>query len=100
MDKTCLTAYLPSRETTPDGEFLQTANPDETVSYVLEERLPEYPLDAIIRIMCPSRPSDPNAYSYEWYLKYPDRTFVFEGRAAAHFENAAKAARARYGEWF
>jgi len=100
MDKTCLSVSLTSRETRPDGQFLQLNDPDELVCHVIEHYLSEYAPDATIRILCPSRPSDPNAYSYSWYLKYSDRTFVFEGRAAAHFENAAKAARARHGEWF
>jgi hypothetical protein len=100
MEQNFLSVALRSRETRPDGQFLQLNDPDDLVLHVLGELLPEYPLDTVIRILCPSYPSDPNAYSYSWYLKYPDRTFVFEGRAAAHFENAAKAARARQGEWF
>jgi hypothetical protein len=67
---------------------------------ILEERLAAKPDATIVRVHCPRLYSDPSEYSYSWYLKYPDLTFEFDGPRAAHFENAAKAARARYGEWF
>lgn len=54
----------------------------------------------LVRVVCPTLFSDPSEYSFAWYLRYPDREFVFEGPAATLFAQAAQAAKARQGEWF
>jgi hypothetical protein len=93
--------FLRTRQTTPDGDFIWgKTDPDDLMLETLAELLAEKPDATHVRVHCPSLYSDPSEYSYSWYLKYPDLTFEFDGPRAAHFENAAKAALARYGEWF
>ena len=92
--------HLRTRQTKPDGEFIWGEDPDKLMLDLLAEQLAEKPDATHVRVHCPSLYSDPSEYSYSWYLKYPDLTFEFDGPRAAHFENAAKAALARYGEWF
>jgi hypothetical protein len=100
MDKTCLSTHLRTRQLNWQGEFIWGEDPDDLMLELLAEQLAEKPDATHVLIYCPSLYSDPSLYSYSWYLKYPDLTFDFVGPRAAHFENAAKAARARYGEWF
>jgi hypothetical protein len=95
-----LTVYLRTRQTRPDGEFVWGTDPDQLTLDLLPELLAEKPDATIVRVICPSLYSDPSEYSYAWYLKYPALTFRFEGPCAGQFEQAAKAAQARYGEWF
>ena len=93
--------YLRTRQTTPDGHFIWgKTDPDDLMLEALAELLADKPGATLVRVHCPSLYSDPGHYSYSWYLKYPDLTFEFDGPRAAHFENAAKAARARHGDWF
>jgi hypothetical protein len=95
MEPNCVNVHLTTRQTRPDGQFLQANNPDDMFLEILEERLAAKPDATIVRVHCPRLYSDPSEYSYSWYLKYPDLTFVFVGPRAAQFEYAAKAARAR-----
>ena len=101
MEPNCLNVSLRTRQLNWQGNFIWgNTDPDDLMLELLAELLAEKPDAAIVRIYCPGLDSDPSDYSYSWYLKYRDLTFEFVGPAAAHFENAAKAARARFGEWF
>ena len=91
---------LRTRQTKPDGQFIWGKDPDDLMLELLAELLAEKPDTTHVRVHCPSLYSDPSLYSYSWLLKYPDLTFEFEGPRAGQFEHAAKAARARNGEWF
>lgn len=93
MDANCLRVYLRTRQTRPDGRFIWLNDPDDLMLDVLET----YSDRKLVRVVCPSLFSDPSEYSFAWYLRYPDREFVFEGPFATRFEQAAKA---RKGEWF
>jgi len=75
-------------------------DPDHLMLDSIADELVEKPDATNVLIYCPNLYSDPSEYSYSWYIKYAHLTFEFVGPRAAHFENAAKAARARYGEWF
>jgi len=95
-----ITAYLTTRQTRPDGQFIRLRDPDDLMLEILGEQFEENPDAKIVRVICPNRYSVPSGYSYSWYLAYPDRTFQFEGAFAIQYEQAAIAARARQGEWF
>jgi hypothetical protein len=75
-------------------------DPDDLMLESIAGELVEKPDATHVTIHCPNLYSDPSEYSYSWYIKYTHLTFEFEGPRAGHFENAAKAARARHGEWF
>ncbi len=98
MDTTRITVYLTTRQTRPDGQFLCLNDPDDLLLEVLAEQVAEKPDAKTVCVYCPRLHSDPSGYSYSWYLKYSDLTFEFAGLYAAHFEKAAKAARARRDE--
>jgi len=100
MDKTCLSVYLRTRQLNWQGDFIWGKDPDDLMLELLAAELAKNPDATHVTIYCPSLYSDPSEYSYSWYLKYPDLTFEFEGPRAGQFEHAAKAARARHGEWF
>ena len=95
-----ISVYLRTRQPNWEGKFIWGEDPDKQTLDLIAKQLKKKPDATHVTIHCPNLFSDPSEYSYSWYIKYAHLTFEFEGPRAGQFENAAKAARARHGEWF
>jgi len=96
-----ISVYLRTRQPNWEGKYIWAQiDPNDLMLESIAEQLLKKPDATHVTIHCPNLFSDPSEYSYSWYIKYAHLTFEFEGPRAGQFDNAAKAAKTRQGEWF